>query len=93
MAKGYWIARVDVHDAEAYQAYLAANGAVFEKYGARFLVRGGTSEQVEGKGRQRNVVLEFLRAGARLLPLARIPAGQGAPAGGVGGRHPGDRGI
>ena len=59
MAKGYWIARVDVHDPEAYQAYLAANGAVFEKYGARFLVRGGTSEQVEGKGRQRNVVLEL----------------------------------
>ena len=59
MAKGYWIARVDVRDAEAYQAYLAANGAVFENYGARFLVRGGTSEQVEGKGRQRNVVLEF----------------------------------
>ena len=59
MAKGYWIARVDVHDPEAYRVYLAANGAVFEKFGARFLVRGGTSEQVEGKGRQRNVVLEF----------------------------------
>jgi uncharacterized protein (DUF1330 family) len=59
MAKGYWIARVDVHDAEAYRAYLAANGAVFEKYGARFLVRGGASEQVEGTGRERNVVLEF----------------------------------
>ena len=28
MAKGYWIARVDVHDAEAYEAYLAANPEV-----------------------------------------------------------------
>jgi uncharacterized protein (DUF1330 family) len=59
MAKGYWIARVDVHDAEAYKAYLAANGAVFRKFGARYLVRGGTCEAVEGTSRQRNVVLEF----------------------------------
>jgi uncharacterized protein (DUF1330 family) len=59
MAKGYWIARVDVHDPEAYKAYVAANGAVFRQFGARFLVRGGASETVEGSVRQRNVVLEF----------------------------------
>ena len=33
--------------------------AAFEKYGARFLVRAGKSETVEGKTRSRNVVLEF----------------------------------
>lgn len=59
MAKGYWIARVDVHDAQAYRAYLDANGAVFRQFGARFLVRGGQNELVEGQGRERNVVLEF----------------------------------
>ena len=59
MAKGYWIARVDIHDPEAYKAYLAANGAVFRQFGARFLVRGGPSETVEGSVRQRNVILEF----------------------------------
>jgi uncharacterized protein (DUF1330 family) len=59
MAKGYWIARVDVHDPRAYQAYLAANGAVFRRFGAQFLVRGGAHEAVEGTARQRNVVLEF----------------------------------
>lgn len=59
MAKGYWIARVDVHDPQAYRAYLDANGAVFRRFGARFLVRGGQHELVEGGGRERNVVLEF----------------------------------
>ena len=59
MAKGYWIARVDVHDAEAYKAYVAANAVAFAKYGARFLVRGGRFDSVEGLSRARNVVLEF----------------------------------
>ncbi len=59
MAKGYWIARVDVYDAEAYKAYVALNGAAFKKYGARFLARGGAFEIKEGVSRARNVVLEF----------------------------------
>ena len=59
MPKGYWIARVDIHDPNAYRAYVAANGAVFRKYGARFLVRGGQSLTPEGTVRERNVVLEF----------------------------------
>jgi uncharacterized protein (DUF1330 family) len=60
MPKGYWIARVDVHDAETYKnTYVAQNGPVFKKYGAKFLVRAGTSEAREGTSRSRNVVLEF----------------------------------
>jgi uncharacterized protein (DUF1330 family) len=59
MAKGYWIARVDVTDAEGYKAYVAANAAAFRKYGARFIVRGGTFEAPEGTSRSRNIVLEF----------------------------------
>ena len=59
MAKGYWIAQVDMHDPEAYRAYVAANGAVFQKFGARFLVPVGQSSRPEGTGRQRKVVLEF----------------------------------
>ena len=59
MAKGYWIARVDVSDPEAYQAYVRANGVAFAKFGGRFLVRGGTSRVAEGAARARQVVLEF----------------------------------
>ncbi|WP_341677338.1 DUF1330 domain-containing protein [Niveibacterium sp. SC-1] len=59
MPKGYWIVRVDVTDPEQYQHYVAANAAAFSKYGARFLVRAGRSETMEGEARGRNVVLEF----------------------------------
>ena len=59
MAKGYWIVRVTVHDPDQYQSYIDANGAVFAAHGARFLVRGGPFESVEGTARERNVVLEF----------------------------------
>jgi uncharacterized protein (DUF1330 family) len=59
MAKGYWIAGVDVTDPEGYKEYVAANAAAFSKYGARFIVRGGRFEAPEGTPRSRNVVLEF----------------------------------
>ena len=48
MAKGYWIARIDVHNMDGYKEYVAQNGAVFKKYGAKFLVRGGKFEAKEG---------------------------------------------
>ena len=59
MAKGYWIASVEVTDPEGYKQYVAANAAAFAKYGARFIVRGGRFEAPEGSARSRNVVLEF----------------------------------
>jgi uncharacterized protein (DUF1330 family) len=59
MAKGYWIGRVDVHNTDGYKQYVAENGAVFKKYGGRFLVRGGKFESKEGSSRSRNVVIEF----------------------------------
>ena len=59
MAKGYWIARVDVSNPEQYKQYVAANAAPFAEYGARFLVRAGRYECVEGSSRSRNVVIEF----------------------------------
>ena len=59
MAKGYWIARIDVHNMDGYKEYVAQNGAVFAKFGAKFLVRGGKHETKEGSSRSRNVVLEF----------------------------------
>lgn len=59
MPKGYWIVRIDVRDLDAYKAYIAADAEPFRKYGARFLVRGGKYETMEGVSRSRNVVIEF----------------------------------
>ena len=59
MARGYWVAHVDVKDAETYQRYIDANAAAFAEYGARFLVRGGDQQVREGVARKRTVVLEF----------------------------------
>jgi len=59
MTKGYWIARVDVYDTDAYKNYTDRNGAAFKKYGAKFLVRGGKFELKEGMSRSRNVLIEF----------------------------------
>jgi uncharacterized protein (DUF1330 family) len=59
MAKGYWIGRVDVHDEEGYKPYAAANPGIFKKFGAKFVVRAGKYEGLEGTSRSRNVVIEF----------------------------------
>lgn len=57
--KGYWMAMVDVTDPEGYPNYVAANKAAFDKYGAKFLVRGGQGEVFEGPTATRLVVIEF----------------------------------
>ena len=77
MAKGYWIARVDVQDAEAYKKYVAANAEPFAEFGARFLVRAGSFQSVEGPLRARNVVIEFPSYDAALA-CYRSPAYQKA---------------
>jgi uncharacterized protein (DUF1330 family) len=59
MAKGYWIARVDVHDPEGYKDYVATAKPAFERHGAKFLARGGPYTAMEGEARGRNVVIEF----------------------------------
>ena len=59
MAKGYWIATVTIRDPARYPDYIAANKAAFDKFGAKFLVRGGAYERVKGSGGERQVVIEF----------------------------------
>lgn len=59
MPKAYWIAHVDVRDAQTYARYREANAEAFGRYGARFLVRGGAQTQIEGQTRARTVVIEF----------------------------------
>ena len=59
MPKAYWIAHVDVDDPDTYEEYKSANAVAFSKYSAKFIVRGGQQEILEGKNRKRTVVLEF----------------------------------
>ncbi|WP_295814442.1 DUF1330 domain-containing protein [uncultured Nitratireductor sp.] len=57
--KGYWIAMVDIADPEGYKKYIDANAKAFEKYGARFLARGGQHTDPEGPAGDRQVIVEF----------------------------------
>jgi uncharacterized protein (DUF1330 family)/uncharacterized protein YjiS (DUF1127 family) len=59
MSKAYWIVRVSVRDEARYPEYLAAAKPAFDKFGARFIIRGGAFETMEGNARDRNVVVEF----------------------------------
>ena len=59
MAKGYWIAQVDVEDMERYGQYSALIDATLAPFGGRFLVRGGRREDVEGVMRKRAILIEF----------------------------------
>ena len=59
MAKGYWIARVDVNDPDRYPDYVNTAKPAFERFGAKFLARGGETHSLEGENRARNVVIEF----------------------------------
>ena len=59
MAKGYWIAHVKVRDPERYKDYVSTARPAFERFGAKFLARGGEYHAMEGNSRARNVVIEF----------------------------------
>ena len=72
MRKGYWISAVDIANMDGYRGYITANKAVFDKYGARFLVRGGERTVVEGHCRDRIVVIEF-ESYQRALECYRSP--------------------
>ena len=50
---------------------MAANVEPFRQYGARFLVRAGNFETMEGESRARHVVIEFEDYGARLALAGR----------------------
>lgn len=60
MPKAYVIADIDVTDPDAYEDYKRLSSVAAEKYGARFLVRGGAVDVLEGAWTPtRLVILEF----------------------------------
>ena len=59
MPKAYWIAHVEVTDAETYGKYAAIATEAIEAHGGQFLARSGRYVQLEGNDRARNVVAVF----------------------------------
>lgn len=59
MPKGYVIAHAVVTDAEKWAQYVSASKIALDKFGGKPIIRGGQCEVVEGKGTERNVVIEF----------------------------------
>jgi uncharacterized protein (DUF1330 family) len=59
MAKGYWIARVDIKDEEPAKRYAAGNFPIYAKFGGRYLVRSQKFDVPEGSSRSRQIVVEF----------------------------------
>jgi len=59
MPKGYIIGHITVRDPEAYKEYVERDTPILNGLGGEFIVRGGTSEVMEGEVLQRHVVIEF----------------------------------
>lgn len=55
----YWIAHVDVTDADAYAEYAKLATAPIEAHGGKFLARGSRTIWLEGNERARNVIVQF----------------------------------
>lgn len=57
---GYIVADIEIRDPDEYQKYKQQTAATIERYGGKFLVRGGQPETLEGDWKtKRIVILEF----------------------------------
>ncbi len=59
MPKGYWIAHVTVTNPDEYSEYVRLDTPVVERFGGKFIVRGGRSEIPETPQKDRHVIVEF----------------------------------
>ena len=60
MPAAYVIAEIEITNPEGYREYSTQVPATVQKYGGRFLVRGGKTEVLEGDWpERRRVVIEF----------------------------------
>lgn len=53
----YLISEIEVHDAVGYEEYRKRVGASLERYGGRFIARGGRIEVLEGEWNPKRVVI------------------------------------
>jgi len=78
----YWVARAKVNDPVEYKKYADRVPAIFAKYGAKVLARGGRYQTLEGPEKfNRFVVIEFptFEQGVAVLQLPGIQGGRGLP--------------
>ena len=59
MARGYWIACVNVKNQDEFKKYVDLAGPAVNLHGGKFLVRGGKVLNIEGKQYERIVVSVF----------------------------------
>ena len=57
--KGYWLTLCHITDSELYNKYIKLAGPAIEKYGGKFLARGGQQTKLEGESFERTVLIEF----------------------------------
>ncbi|RAH27326.1 DUF1330 domain-containing protein [Pantoea agglomerans] len=55
----YWIAHVNINDAQQYQNYIDLAPLAFNKYQAKFIARGENATSLEGEKFTKHVVIEF----------------------------------
>jgi uncharacterized protein (DUF1330 family) len=59
MPKGYLIAHIRVHDAEAFEEFKSLSGAAIKAHGGRVLVRNPAPDHLEGAALGLAIVVEF----------------------------------
>jgi len=59
MAKGYWVACVNVKNQDEFNKYVELAGPAVNLHGGKFLVRGGKVSNIEGKQYERIVISVF----------------------------------
>ena len=60
MKKGYILVRISVDNQELFKQYPPLSGPTMEKYGGKYIIRGGDFEVVEGKWlADRTTLVEF----------------------------------
>jgi len=57
--KGYWVTLCHVTDSLGYGEYIKLAGPAIEKFGGKFLARGGRHESIEGTSYERIVIIVF----------------------------------
>ncbi|MEQ4962259.1 DUF1330 domain-containing protein [Enterobacter hormaechei] len=55
----YWIAHVNIEDAQQYLNYIELAPLAFEKYQAKFIARGENATSLEGQKFTKHIVIEF----------------------------------